>query len=146
MSYSYIINVEAAIMKNGQFLLIQRSPEEEHAGGLYSLPGGKMEFSPDSLDVLEDNVRREIKEEIGLILDGDLTYVHSNTFLIGDIQVLNVVFLTADFKGEPYIKSPEEVADMVWVEPDLNESPVPIPPWTANSIQKAVERQSKIYF
>ncbi|MYL31214.1 hypothetical protein GLW03_15460 [Halobacillus halophilus] len=56
--------------KDSRILLIQRSAEEEHAGGLYS-PGGKMEFSPGSLHVLEDNVSREIKEEIGITLGGN---------------------------------------------------------------------------
>ncbi|MYL39529.1 NUDIX domain-containing protein [Halobacillus litoralis] len=146
MSHTFIVNVEAAIMKDSRILLIQRSAEEEHAGGLYSLPGGKMEFSPDSLHVLEDNVRREIKEEIGITLGGELTYVHSSTFLIGDTQVLNLVFLATDFTGEPWIRSPEEVSGIVWIDPGEREGPLPIPPWTADSIRKAVERHTKIYF
>ncbi|WP_160835288.1 NUDIX hydrolase [Halobacillus litoralis] len=111
--------------KDSRILLIQRSAEEEHAGGLYSLPGGKMEFSPDSLHVLEDNVRREIKEEIGITLGGELTYVHSSTFLIGDTQVLNLVFLATDFTGEPWIRSPEEVSGIVWIDPGEQEGPDP---------------------
>lgn len=72
--------------------------------------------------------------------------MHSSTFLIGDTQVLNLVFLATDFTGEPWIRSPEEVSGIVWIDPGEQEGPVPIPPWTADSIRKAVERYTKIYF
>ena len=39
----FIVNVEGAIYKNDQWLLIRRSEKEEHAGGLLSLVGGKVE-------------------------------------------------------------------------------------------------------
>lgn len=40
----FIVNVEGAIYKNEKWLLIRRSKKEEHAGGLLSLVGGKVEL------------------------------------------------------------------------------------------------------
>lgn len=40
----FILNVEGAIYKNEKWLLIRRSKKEEHAGGLLSLVGGKVEL------------------------------------------------------------------------------------------------------
>ena len=39
----FIINTGAVIFKEGRYLIIKRSEKEEHAGGLLSLVGGKVE-------------------------------------------------------------------------------------------------------
>lgn len=39
----YIVNVEAAVYKNDKWLIIKRSEKEEHASGLLSMVGGKVE-------------------------------------------------------------------------------------------------------
>lgn len=40
----FIVNVEGAIRKDDKWIIIERSKEEEHAGGLLSLVGGKVEM------------------------------------------------------------------------------------------------------
>lgn len=38
----FVINVEGAVLRKGKWLLIERSDEEEHAGGLLAFVGGRL--------------------------------------------------------------------------------------------------------
>jgi ADP-ribose pyrophosphatase YjhB (NUDIX family) len=49
----FIVNVEGAIKKNDKWLIIERSVKEEHAGGMLSLVGGKVDIEGNSSDILE---------------------------------------------------------------------------------------------
>jgi 8-oxo-dGTP diphosphatase len=40
----FMVNVEGAIRKDDRWLIIERSKKEEHAGGLLSLVGGKVDY------------------------------------------------------------------------------------------------------
>jgi len=112
----FIVNVEAAINKGNKWLIIQRSKEEEHAGGLLSLVGGKVEEKSTQKDVLEIALKREVLEEVDLHVDKEMTYLHSVGFITdqGD-QVINVVFLCKYKSGKAYPKSPEEVEQVLWM-------------------------------
>jgi 8-oxo-dGTP diphosphatase len=59
----FIVNVEGAIYKNEKWLLIKRSEKEEHAGGTFSLVGGKVDKEGNTTDILERTLKREILEE-----------------------------------------------------------------------------------
>ncbi|WP_377890933.1 NUDIX hydrolase [Alkalihalobacillus sp. R86527] len=135
MSNFFIVNVEAAIYHEGNYLIIRRSEKEEHAGGLYSLVGGKVDFDDSSLSVLEENIKREVSEEIGIDLNGELKYVHSTTFSVEDVQVLDLVFLSTNFAGRPYIKSEDEIAEIKWMSFEEIQESTEIPPWTKKSIE-----------
>ncbi|MBM7551241.1 NUDIX hydrolase [Thalassobacillus pellis] len=138
MSHLFVVNVEAAIVRGQEFLIIKRAEKEVHAGGLYSLVGGKMDFDASSLQVLEENVKREVAEEIGVALHDPLTYIHSNTFKAGDTQVLNIVFLSEHFNGLPYVKSKEEISEVTWMDgQEILQSSV-IPTWTKNSVELSI--------
>lgn len=91
----FIAAVECAIEHKGKFLIIER-PQEKHAGGLLSFPGGKVEFSDaqEGEDILIRAVKREIFEEVGLRLEGPIHYITSSSFpdsTTGD-PVIDVVF------------------------------------------------------
>ncbi|KAB2334529.1 hypothetical protein F7731_15090 [Cytobacillus depressus] len=60
----FIVNVEGAIWKNDKWLIIERHMQEEHAGGLLSLVGGKVDKEGNSADILERTMKREIFEEV----------------------------------------------------------------------------------
>jgi ADP-ribose pyrophosphatase YjhB (NUDIX family) len=55
--------VSASIFRDGQVLLVRRA--RTPARGLYTLPGGRVEFG----EALHDALRREIDEETGLAID-----------------------------------------------------------------------------
>lgn len=144
MSNFFIVNVEAAVYCEGKYLIIRRSEKEEHAGGLYSLVGGKVDFDDSSLSVLEETIKREVYEEIGIELGSDLEYVHSTTFKAGEVQVLDVVFLSRSFKGRPYIKSEDEIAEITWMTYDEVQDFTEIPPWTKKSVGMTEKLLGKI--
>lgn len=78
----YLVIVECAIEFDGKFLIILR-PEGKHAGGLLSFAGGKVDEQDEvnTFDVLRAAVKREILEELGLTLTGQLKYVTSEYFV-----------------------------------------------------------------
>ncbi|UOQ46851.1 NUDIX domain-containing protein [Gracilibacillus caseinilyticus] len=112
----FIVNVEGAIRKNDKWLIIKRSQKEEHAGGLLSLVGGKVELEVSCSDVLEETLKREIFEEVGVTIYDNLDYVHSTSFITDQGKhVVDVVFLCGFQSGEEVPKSPDEVEEIVWL-------------------------------
>ena len=65
----FIVNTGAAIYRDGRYLIIKRSEMEEHAAGMISLVGGKVEIAKDSSEVLERTIIREVEEEVGLVIE-----------------------------------------------------------------------------
>lgn len=112
----FIVNVEGAIRKNDKWLIIERSKKEEHAGGLLSLVGGKVDIVGDASDILERTVKREILEEVGVNIKDNFNYVHSTSFAIdAGENVVNIVFLCEYESGEAFPKSPDEVEEVLWL-------------------------------
>ncbi|RDU37890.1 DNA mismatch repair protein MutT [Neobacillus piezotolerans] len=111
----FILNVEGAINKDGKWLLIKRSEKEEHAGGLLSLIGGKVEKEGASIEILERTLHREIGEEVGIEID-NLRYVTSSSFVTDSgLNVVNIVFVCDYKSGEAFAKCPAEVDEVVWM-------------------------------
>lgn len=99
---SYIVNVEAAIYKNDKWLIIKRSEKEEHAPGILSNVGGKVEINKTENNVLEKTLIREIMEEVGIKISEKLYYVESKSFISDKGQtVVDIVFLCKYQSGEP---------------------------------------------
>jgi mutator protein MutT len=114
--YSVIVNSVVVNNKN-EVLIAQRSPEEGHEGGRWSIPGGKIESSGEEHDVLLKNIKREISEEVGIEIFDNITLVHDNTFTRsnGD-NVLALVFLCKYKSGEA--KPLEDTVAVRWVGKD----------------------------
>lgn len=111
----FIVNVEGAIHKNGQWLLIRRSEKEDHAAGMLSLVGGKCELEGVSTDILERTLKREIYEEVGIYVTG-LQYVNSSSFVTDKGEdVIDIVFLCQLQSGKPFAKSQDEVDEVIWM-------------------------------
>ncbi|MFH1971225.1 MAG: NUDIX domain-containing protein [Patescibacteria group bacterium] len=87
------IAITAIIVKNGKFLLTQRSKSKKRFPGKWTVPGGKLEVKdyinlPKDTEyywynVLEKVLRREVKEEVGIKINNieyltSLATVHSN--------------------------------------------------------------------
>ncbi|NGP58042.1 NUDIX domain-containing protein [Paenibacillus thiaminolyticus] len=111
----FIVNVEAAIYREGKWLIIERSQQEEHAGGTLALVGGKAEREGTVPDILEKTIAREVMEEVGLALSGT-PHVNSSSFVTDRGEaVVDIVFLCECESGEPRIASPEEVTAVCWM-------------------------------
>ena len=115
----FIVNVEGAIRKGNEWLIIERSQKEEHAGGLLSLVGGKVEIEGNSSAILERTLKREILEEVGVNVKDKLHYVHSTSFMTESGEhVVDIVFVCEYESGEPIAKSLDEVANVYWYTTD----------------------------
>lgn len=121
--HSLVVNVDVAIVSDGDLLVIERGPGESHAAGELAFPGGKVEPSAD-FPAIESTARREVAEEVGITV-GDIEYVTSKTFVADDgTPCLNVV-VTSDHTGdEAHVAAPEEIAAIEWQSPeDIRENP-----------------------
>ena len=138
----FIVNVEAAIRRDGKYLLIRRGSGEEHSPGTISLPGGKIDHEAISPEALEQALRREIEEEVGLQL-GRVQYLESKTFTMDTGEwCLSVCFLCDDFTGTASAKSADEVAEILWLNyAELDDQPCP--PWTKQSILQAEQLRAE---
>jgi len=67
MAGEYVVNVEGATYRDGEYLLARRSDAEDHAAGAWSLIGRRVEGIPDGDDVLLATLAREIREEVGVV-------------------------------------------------------------------------------
>lgn len=111
--YSVIVN-SVIVNNEGKVLIAQRSPEEGHEGGKWSIPGGKIEFVGEEHDVLLRNIKKEILEEVGVKIFDDIILAHDNTFTRsnGD-DVLALVFVCKYKSGEA--RPLEDTVDVKWV-------------------------------
>ena len=138
----YIVNVEAVIVKENRYLMITRSLTESHAPGILTLPGGKVEDAGQTDHILEQTLRREIQEEVGLEVANEIEYLESKAFVTdkGE-QVIDLVFLCRYKAGSPHIIAPDEVVAIAWMTAqDVLENPK-TPPWTRQSIEMAEKKR-----
>ena len=77
----YIVNVEAVIYQDDKYLIIKRSDQEEHAPGILSNAGGKVEINNPQKEVLEKTLIREIKEEVDIELKKPFSLSGEQVFL-----------------------------------------------------------------
>ena len=112
----FVVNVEGAIRENDKWIIIERSKKEQHAGGLLSLVGGKVEIADHSSDVLENTLRREIFEEIGIQVKRKMKYICSTSFVTDNgVNVVDIVFLCEHESGKAFAKCPDEVENVFWL-------------------------------
>lgn len=112
--YALVVNVDAAVVRGDDYLVIERGSAEDHAAGTLSFPGGKVESGATG-DAIRETARREVREEVG-VETGDVEYVTSNTFTADEgTECLNVVVRCEHESGEPEVREPKEVADAFWL-------------------------------
>lgn len=125
--YAYVVNVDGVVVRDGEYLLIERAADETHAAGLLSFPGGKLEESSGSVDAVEKTAARELAEEVGVEV-GAVEYVLSATFEADDgAPCLNVVALCEYDGGEARPRAEDEVAAVHWLTYDEIEARDDVP-------------------
>jgi len=133
-----VINVVGAIYRDDKWLMIKRSENEEYAPGVIAMVGGKVENDGEEYDILENTLRREAMEEVGIELSDSLTYIESIGFVSKKWgPVVDVIFLCKLEKGEPYPASPNEVAEVYWMTSEEILKDDVIPQWVKRCIYKA---------
>ena len=137
----YVVNVEAAVVRDGRYLMIVRG-EAVPFSGILAFPGGKMELTGESWRALEETARREVREEVGVELGEEMAYVEAHVFTGGgDQPVLDVVMLCRHGSGEAYPAAPGEVASVHWLTAEEILADQRTQVWTADSLRLAEERR-----
>jgi mutator protein MutT len=100
------VRVVAAVIERDGSILITRRGAGAHLGGLWEFPGGKAE----SGESLEQAVRREIREELGVDI-GVEAAIGTVAWQYPDKHV-SIAFFRCVLHGEP---RPLEGQEMMWV-------------------------------
>jgi 8-oxo-dGTP diphosphatase len=109
----------AAILRDGRLLLVKRFKPPE--AGCWSLRGGKVDFG----ERVEDAVRREIAEELGV----DIALTRSLGFvemLVDDQHWVSPIYLATIRSGEPINCEPTKHEAILWADVDAPPAPLAI--------------------
>jgi 8-oxo-dGTP diphosphatase len=143
---TYVVNGEAAIFHGDTWLMILRSADEAHAAGTLSFVGGKVERAGVADNILEETLRREIAEEVGVTVAKTMQYVESKSFIADDgLPVIDIVFLCRYESGEPHALDPAEVASVEWMTFDAIMAHPKTPVWTKQSLRLAAALKCEVY-
>ena len=139
----YAVNVETAVHRDGRYLLVERSADEDHAAGTLALVGGTVE-STDAADALERTLDRELREEVDVAAT-DHRYVLSGTFVADDdVPVVNTVFVSRYDRGTPRVAEPEEVASVGWYTVDEALNHPALQSWTEEHLEAVDEMRREL--
>ncbi|ERJ11955.1 NUDIX hydrolase [Haloplasma contractile] len=133
----YMVNVEAAIYKADKWLIIQRGLNEDHAPGMLSLVGGKVENAGIDQNILEKTLVREVREEVLLEIQ-NLNYLESKSFKTDDGKLVVDIVLTCEHKsGTATPVSKNEVEAVVWMTADEIIACDQVPGYLKETIKRA---------
>lgn len=131
------VNIEGAIYKGDKWLMIERSKKESHASETLAMVGGTLETDTDIQNVLEETLKREVMEEVGIEIENEMHYVESKTFTSDNNQkVLDVVFLCRYKSGEAAVRS-DEVSAVFWLTTKEIIQHPKTPEWIKQSVRIA---------
>ena len=107
----------AAIWRDGRLLLVKRFKAPE--AGCWSLPGGKVDFG----ERVVDAVRREIAEEIGVVIELTRPLGFVEMFSDGQHWV-SPIYDARIVSGEPVNREPDKHEALIWADPAAPPSPL----------------------
>jgi len=140
----YVVNVEAAVWREGRYLMVVRGAGEEIAPGTLTPPGGKVEGRGAAQDVLEQTLRREVREETGVEVEDAMAYVESHAFEAAGVTVVDVVMLARYRAGRERVDDDGEVAAVEWLTLDEILSDERAMPWTRETMRRADARRLEL--
>jgi 8-oxo-dGTP pyrophosphatase MutT (NUDIX family) len=116
--------VTAIVVKDGKYLITRRALTKKRFGGMWTVPGGKLETSDyvnlpkDTKDywynVLEQVLRREVREETGLAIK-NIEYVTSLATIHQDGAPSLVISCMADWESGEVVLQESETDQYAWV-------------------------------
>lgn len=79
---THLLLVNAVVFKGDQVLVSQRSLEEPHEPGKWTIPGGKVERTAGNVfGILEETLEKEVLEETGVTIGKKALLITNNTFI-----------------------------------------------------------------
>lgn len=127
--FYFVANVVIYRESDGRCLILKRSEEEVVHPGKYCVPGGKLEWKDlpldkptrvqnevlDYLDAVEDLLAREAREEAGVEIELNLTYINSVAFVRPDETPVVMVKVAAKYAGGEVRLEAGAFTDFAWV-------------------------------
>ena len=99
------------INDKNEALLVKRGVKSKNEVGVWSKPGGAVEFG----EKVEDAVKREIKEELGVGIELSKFLGFTNHIIKSENQHwVTFNYLAKIIEGEPKIMEPEKIAEIKW--------------------------------
>ena len=113
---THLILVNAVVKKGDKILISQRSWEETHEPGKWTIPGGKVERTNKEVwNVIEKTLAREVLEETGVKIIKNVALLLNNTFIRSTKQhVVAFVFLCYWMSGEA--KPLDDTISVHWIK------------------------------
>jgi 8-oxo-dGTP diphosphatase len=122
--YFHEVVMSTIIVKDNKFLITRRSLNKKRFPGMWTIPGGKLE-TKDYLDlpkstefywynVLEQVLRREVSEEVGLEVT-NIEYITSLATVHADGSPSLVITCIADYVSGDVTLQKDEADDFKWV-------------------------------
>ena len=109
----HIVAVKAWVKKGDTYLLARRGMNEVHMPGIWSIPGGKVDECGETVNILQDTLKREVLEEVGLEITYEIDLVFNNIFKRSDgASVVGLTFLCHWKSGEA--KPLEDTSEVKW--------------------------------
>lgn len=119
---AHYVSATGIVIKEGKYLIAKRAGNTKAFPNMWTVPGGKLELkdykekpkdtSQHWYNILENVLRREIKEETGLEVK-NIRYLTSMTFIRPDNIPGLIISLFADYdKGE--VRLNEELTEYKW--------------------------------
>jgi len=122
--YLHEVAITAIITKNGKYLIARRSPKKKRFGGMWTVPGGRLE-TKDYLalpkdtehqwyNVLGRTLRREVEEEVGIKIN-NVEYLTSIAAIRGDGIPVLIISCTAEYSEGDVTLQEDELDEYKWV-------------------------------
>ncbi|MDD2225304.1 MAG: NUDIX domain-containing protein [Candidatus Shapirobacteria bacterium] len=140
---THVVAVTGIVKKGDEYLLARRSFNDLQAGGQWSFPGGKLDDEIGK-DIIENALKREIMEEVGLEIEDHIEFIYNDGFVrISGHHVIMMTFLCYYKSGEAQpLEDQEEIrwltlSEMVKMKDEL-------PGYTWQRIEALIEHGKKI--
>lgn len=118
------VAITAIVVKDGKYLITRRTPTKKRFPGKWTVPGGRLQTSdyinlPKDSDnawynVLENVVRREVREEVGLEIK-NINYIISLATIDKDGTPLLVISCSADWESGEVVLQESETDKSAWI-------------------------------
>lgn len=107
----------------GEVFLAQRGPRAKNERGTWEFPGGSVEFG----EKLVDAIRREFREEYGMVIDvTELLSVDDHILPDEGQHWVSPTYLARHVSGQPRILEPGKCAAIGWFRIDDLPSPLSV--------------------
>ena len=121
-------------------LIMRRGPNESLAG-MYTIPGGHIEYRENAIEA----GIRELKEETGIITTPNDCYVAGVIHATASTkEYVQFIVIVESWVGEPTITEPDQCDDMRWCP--IDDLPENTLGWPVAAIEMAAKIENEEYF